>query len=191
MTHLFEYSPQDNSQNIFILLIIAVITGFVLPAITKAFEIVFTRQVDRKTEIRNKQLEIVEQLTKYIWEWRFLGKQVCYYGYHYKINRDRFRLAIKNYNERVWSIFTEIKALKSRSIVWFPELVSEEIEKLYEYIKSEVDAPMTELMENSENEELDLTKDFYNFQLFFTEEVSSGIEMHIKIIADKINKSSS
>ena len=44
---------QDNSQNIFILLLVAVITGFVLPAITKAFEIVFTRRVDKNTEIRN------------------------------------------------------------------------------------------------------------------------------------------
>jgi hypothetical protein len=182
---------QDNSQNIFILLLVAVITGFVLPAITKAFEIIFTRQVDKKTETRNKQLEIVEQLTKCIWEWRFLGKQVCYYGCDYKINRERFQLAIANYNKRVWSIFTEIKAIKSRSIVWFPELVPDEIEKLYEYIKSEVDAPMTELMEKSENAELDLTKEFYSFQSFFTEKVSSRIEMHIKNIANKINKSSS
>lgn len=181
--------PQDNSQNILILLLVAVITGFVLPAITKAFEVVFIRRVDKKTELRNKQLEIIEQLTKYLWEWRFLGKQICYYGCAYKINEARFRLAIINYNERVWSIFTEIKAIKSRSIVWFPEFVPKEIEKLYEFIKREVDAPMTVLMEKSENVELDLSKDFYKLQWYFTDKVSPRIEMSIKAIADIISKS--
>ena len=178
----------DNSQNIFILLLVAVITGFVLPALTKTFEIILTRRVAKKTELRDKQLEIIDQLTKAVWEWRFLGKQVCYYGCDYKINEDRFRLAVKNYNERVWEIFTEIKAIKSRSIVWYPEKVPEEIEKLYEYIKSNVDAPMTDLMENSEDEQLDLSNDFYELQADFTNKVSPKIEKHIKIIADTISK---
>ena len=136
----------------------------------------------------NKQIEIIEQLTKYVWEWRFLGKQVCYYGEDYKINEERFRLAIKNYNERVWTIFTEIKAIKSRSIVWYPELVPEEIEKLYEFIKSKVDKPLTKLMEKSDNLEEDLSKNFIKMQNFFTDEVSPTIEKHLKVIADKISK---
>lgn len=181
---------QDNLQNIFILLLVAVITGFVLPALTKAFEIIFTRRVEKKTEIRNKQLEIIEQLTKYVWEWRFLGKQVCYYGCDYKINEDRFRLAIKNYNERVWTIFTEIKAIKSRSIVWYPKSVPYEIEKLYEYIKSKVDSPMTELMDKSDDVKLDLSKEFNELQAFFTDNVSPTIEKHLNEIADKISKAS-
>ena len=83
----------------------------------------------------------------------------------------------------------EIKAIKSRSIVWFPKLVPNEIEELYEFIKSEVDAPMTKFMDESENMELDLTKEFNEFQLYFTEEVSHRIEKHIKVIADTISKS--
>lgn len=145
--------------------------------------------MDKKTELRNKQLEIIEHLTKYVWEWRFLGKQVCYYGCNYKINEDRFRLAITNYNERVWSIFTEIKAIKSRSIVWFPELVPKEIEKLYKYIKNKVDSPMTALMEESEIVELDLSEKFDELQSDFTNKVSPRIEMYIKVIADTISKS--
>lgn len=179
---------QDNSQNILMLLLVAIITGFVLPALTKAFEIIFTRRVEKKTELRNKQLEIIEQLTKAIWEWRFLGKQVCYYGCSYKVNEDQFRLAIKNYNDRVWTIFTEIKAIKSRSIIWYPELVPNEIEKLYEFIKSDVDSPMTELMEKSEDEKLDLSKDFFKLQKDFTDKVSPEIEKHITEIANTITK---
>ena len=182
---------QDNSQHIFILLLVAVITGFVLPALTKTFEIVFTKRVERKTELRNKQLEIIEQLTRYIWEWRFLGKQICYYGCEYKVNEDRFRLAIKNYNERVWQIFTEIKSIKSRSIIWFPELVPDEIETLYEFIKTSVDAPLTELMDKSDNEKLDLSTDFFKLQSYFTNTVSPKIEVHIKTIADTISKATS
>lgn len=179
---------QDISQNIYILLLIAVITGFLLPALTKAFEVILTSRVAKKTELRNKQLEIIEQLTKAVWEWRFLGKQVCYYGCDYKINEDRFRLAIKNYNERVWAIFTEIKAIKSRSIVWYPPLVPNEIEKLYEFIKRKVDAPMTDLMEKSEDVKSDLSNDFHKLQAYFSQEVSSEIEKHIKVIADTISK---
>ena len=178
----------DNSENIFILLLVAVITGFVLPSITKAFEIYFNRRVEKQTELRNKQLEILEQLTKLVWEWRFLGKQVSYYGCDYKLKEERFRLSIKNYNERVWSIFTEIKAIKSRSIVWFPQIVPVEIENLYEYIKSEVDAPMTTLMEESENAASDLSQEFYKWQALFTKKVSPRIEKHITAIAETVSK---
>jgi hypothetical protein len=179
---------QDNSQNIIMLLLVAVITGFVLPALAKAFEIIFTRRIAKKTELQNKQLEIIDQLIKAIWEWRFLGKQVCYYGCDYKVNEDRFKLAVKNYNDRVWTIFAEIKIIQSRSIVWYPELGIKEIEKLYEYIKSEIDPKLTELMEESENAELDSSDEFNKLQVKFTKEVSFKIEAYIKAIADTISK---
>jgi hypothetical protein len=182
----------DNSQNIFILLLVAVITGFVLPALLKFFEIIFTRRVNKKTEIRNKQLEIIELLTKVVWEWRFLGKQVCYYGCDYKkskMDEERFRQAISDYNSKVWNIFTDIKAIKSRSIVWFSKSVPLEIESLYEYIKSDVDILLTMLVNDSNKKEADLSDDFYKMQAFFSDEVSPEIEKHIIAIAGTISKS--
>jgi hypothetical protein len=181
----------DQSQNIFILLLIAVITGFLLPTLSKTFEIIFTRKVERQTEIRNRQLEIIEAFTKIIWEWRFLGKQVCYYGCNYKkpVNSDeRFRLAISEYEERVWTIFTDIKAIKSKSMVWFEPSVSDEIEELYEYIKSDVDVKLSNLMYQSQTSNSNLENDFIQLSAQFTDEVSSKIEQHIKAIAGTINK---
>jgi hypothetical protein len=181
----------DNTNSIFILLLVAVITGFVVPAFLKSFEIIFTRRVEKKTEIRNKQLELVEQLTKIIWEWRFLGKQVCYYGCDYKKSKpeeEKFREAITAYNKKVWELFTEIKALKSRSIVWFPELVPKEIETLYDYVKSEIDSPLSELMNESVDNSKDLSKKFFKWQEKFSNEVSPEIEKHITAIALTINK---
>jgi len=181
----------DNSQNIFILLLVAVITGFALPALLKGFEIIFTRRVNKNTEIRNKQLEIIEMLTKAVWDWRFLGKQVCYYGCDYKksaFEEARFRLAITDYNKSVWTIFTDIKVIKSKSIVWFPALVPLEIEALYEYIKSDIDSPLTMLMNKSTNKDADLSSEFYKMQVLFTEKVSPEIEKHIKAIAETISK---
>jgi hypothetical protein len=181
----------DNSQNIFILLLVAVITGFALPALLKGFEIIFTRRVTKNTEIRNKQLEIIEQLTKAVWDWRFLGKQVCYYGCDYKksaFDGERFRQAITDYNSRVWTIFTDIKVIKSKSIVWFPAMVPLEIEALYEYIKSDIDIPLTALMNESSDKKADLSDKFYDMQALFTEAVSPEIEKHIKAIADTISK---
>jgi hypothetical protein len=181
----------DNTHNIFILLLVAVITGFVVPAFLKSFEIIFSRQVEKRTEIRNKQLELIEQLTKTIWEWRFLGKQVCYYGCDYKKSKpeeERFREAIGAYNKRVWELFTEIKALKSRSIVWFPESAPAEIEALYDYIKTEIDSPLTELMNESVDNNKDFSKKFFKWQERFSDEVSPQIEKHITAIATTINK---
>ena len=43
------------------------VTGFALPALSKFFEIVFTRKVNRDAGIKNKELQIIEQLTKIIW----------------------------------------------------------------------------------------------------------------------------
>lgn len=181
----------DNSQSIFILLLVAVITGFVLPSLSKTVEIIFSRRVQKQTEIRDKQLEIIEQLTRTIWEWRFLGKQVSYYGCNYKksaADEERFRLALSDYEKRVWVIFTEIKALKSRSMVWFPASVADEIEQLYEYIKSDVDIPLTTLMVESFNKNANLEKEFFSLQVFFSEEVTPQIELHIKAIAGTIHK---
>lgn len=180
-----------DSQNIFILLLVAVITGFVLPSITKAFEVVFVRRVEKKTELRNKQLEILEQLTKYIWEWRFLGKQVCLYGCNYKSNPERFRLAVKDYNERVWSIFTEIKAIKSRSIVWYSGNVPDEIEALYEFIKTNGDTRLRGLIDKADEVNLDLLTDFFKLQKNFRDEISPAIERHIKNIAEQVSKATS
>lgn len=178
----------ENFQDLFTLILVAVITGFVLPALTKSFEIIFSKRVERRMELRKQQLEIIGQLTKVVWEWRFLGKQVCYYGCSYKENEDRFRKAIDAYDEKVWQLFTEIKAIKSQSIVWYPASVPEEIEKLYGYIKLEIDAPMTELIEQSREKELDLTGKFFQLQADFSNKVSPAIEASIKMIAGTIRK---
>src|SRR6266487_4442327 len=179
----------STTQNIYNLLLVAVITGFVLPALLKFFDIIFTRKVNRDAEIRNKQLEIIEQLTKVIWEWRFLAKQVFYYGYRYRRSvkdNERFLKAIADYENRVWALFIDIKAIKSRAIVWYPESVATKIEKLYEYIKIKIDAPMTQLLTKSENQENDLSGEFFEWQKKFTEEVSPKIEEYILSIAKNI-----
>lgn len=178
----------ENFHDLFILLLIAVITGFVLPALVKSFEIVFTKRVEKQVELRAMQLEILEQLTKVVWEWRFLGKQVCYYGCDYKNKDERFRAAARTYNDKVWKLFTEIKAIKSRSIVWYPKVVPEEIEKLYDYIKRNVDAPMTELMERSSDGKPDVTNHFFQMQADFSNVVSPRIEATIQKIAETIAK---
>jgi hypothetical protein len=183
--------PINNTNNIFVLLLIAVITGFLLPTLAKTFEIIFTRRIAKKIDIRNKQLEIIDELTKIIWEWRFLGKQVCYYGCNYVNsveNAVRFQQSILDYEKRVWTIFTEIKAIKSRSMVWYPKQIVDEIEEIYEYIKSDVDVPLSELMFKSANKKLNLEKDFYALQAFFSDEVTPRIEKHIQSIASTISK---
>ncbi|UOQ69045.1 hypothetical protein [Hymenobacter volaticus] len=181
----------SNTQNISTALLIAVVTVFVLPALLKFFEIVFTRGVNRDSEVRNKQLAILEQLTKIVWEWRFLGKQVCYYGCNYKrsfIDNERFQKAIVDYDNRVWPLFVEIKAIKSRAIVWYAQSVPEKIEALYEYIKRDIDAPLTSLVAKSQSQENNLSSEFFKMQALFSNEVSPNIETHIVFIADKIKR---
>ena len=67
-------------------------------------------------------------------------------------------------------------------------ICSLEIENLYEYIKSEVDAPMTTLMEESDKAASDLSQEFYKWQAFFTKKVSPRIEKHTTTIAETLSR---
>ena len=179
------------TQSIITLLITAIITGFAVPALLKVFEAIYSRGFKQASEIRTRQLQILEQLTKTVWEWRFLGKQVAYYGCHYKrsaADQERFLKAVADYDSRVWQLFIEIKALKSKAIVWYPESVPEAIENLYEYIKRDIDAPMTTLVTRSQNPDDNVSIDFYKLQRRFTDEVSGRLEERIAFIAGKIRR---
>lgn len=179
------------TQNIVTLLITAIITGFAVPALLKVFEAIYNRGINQANEIRNRQLEIVDQLTKTVWEWRFLGKQVCYYGCQYKrsaVDLERFQKAVADYDNRVWQLFIEIKAIKSKAIVWYSESVPEAIENLYEYIKRDIDAPMTELVSRAQNPDDNVSAEFYKLQRRFTDEVSNRIEERIAFVAGKIKR---
>jgi hypothetical protein len=189
----YNYGPpkaSDNTQNIITLLLVAVISGFALPALLKLFEVISNQKINRIQEIRKMQLEILEQLTRTIWNWRFLAKQICYYGdYKTSYEKNELNKAIENYDKKVWKLFTEIKAIKSRSFVWFDKYVPKIIEELYNYIKTidgEIARLIIEVNANCNGRAVSMR--FQELEREFTDKVSKEIEKQIDKIAKGIRK---
>ncbi len=173
------------STQVFIL----ILTGLLVPSVLKWWETYLDRKREKNKEIRDHQLQLAEQLTKATWKWRFLAKQICYYGIDYKkpgSYQERFQKATSDYENEVWTLFTEVKSLKAASMVWFPLHAAEIIEKLYAYIKG-IDSTLTQLV-NEANDGIDHSNDFDEWSEKFTEIVSSEIENHTSQLVSLINK---
>ncbi len=163
------------------------IAGFLIPSLLKTYEVIFSKRVDRATELRNNQLKILEDFTKTVWEWRFTYKQVAYDGCSYKSDFSKFEEAVSNYELNVWKHFIEIKILKAKAIIWFKPEVSNDIENLYNYIKTEIDQELTSLILQSKKSSLDLTNSFYNLSEKFSNEVSERLDLIVQKIATNVS----
>lgn len=76
------------SSQIFILLFTAIVSGLMVPSVLKLID----WKLEKQKKARDQQLDFAGKLSKSVWEWRFLAKQVCYYGASYtKSDADRQR----------------------------------------------------------------------------------------------------
>lgn len=174
-----------------ILLMVAMVTGPGLYALSRAVEKFFNQRVAEKTKLRERHLEFMDKLISNFQALRLLSAQVCYRGSHYKESANDeavFRTAIRDYQENARLQLSEIEALKLKSIALFPPLVHHEIDYLHDFIQSKVDMPITELMESSADPRRNCSAGFERLAVRFTDEVSPRIEKHIRRIAEIVRE---
>ena len=107
-------------ENIVLLVLTALITGLGIPWVLKRVaerklreQKRFEADLARQGKIIEAQSKLLDDLSQLLWKWRYLAKKVVYYGA--QENRERYDLARRQYDEKVWDILNEFRAEISRS----------------------------------------------------------------------------
>lgn len=138
-------------ENIVLLVLTALITGFGIPWVLKRIEERklreqkrFEADLARQGKIIDAQSKLLDDLSQLLWKWRYLAKKVVYYGA--QENRERYDLARRQYDENVWDILNEFRAEISRSRRLVSERAYERLGSLYNYVVHDIDVKISDII---------------------------------------------
>lgn len=182
---------QDFLEKAFLLLLTAGLSGFLIPYILKQIDdrklreqkIIDARRIEeqkefdarklqeqkefdasliRENNILEAQIKLLENLSAALWELQLLSLAVSYYKVH--PNRERYELSLKNYDEKSWGLFKDVRCEVSKAA----RLVSrKKYNDLLEFFSmkliQEVDEELMHLVDN--NAPLGEWKKYYDWIL--------------------------
>lgn len=137
-------------QQVALLFLGALITGFGVPLVLRTIDSRKLRQqkefeadLARQGKLLEAQSELLDQITKTVWAWRYLAKQVVYYG----SNGDsaRYAAASAKYEEAVWEHLDVFRTQTSKARRLVSETAYKRLDELYQYIVHDVDPKVSEL----------------------------------------------
>lgn len=129
----------------------------------------FDANLIRGNNVLEAQIKLLENLSESLWELQLLSLAVSYYKIH--PNQERYESAYKDYDEKSWRLFKDVRCEVSKST----RLVSEDqYRKLLiffnENLIQNMDKKLMDLIEN--NASFDHWKDHYDWLLYrFPEEI--------------------
>ncbi len=177
------------NDQIVTIVVTALISGLVIPPLAKLLDKMIERKSDIKKQLRERQVELLDNLTRVIWKWRFLAKEIPYHGFYKNTSahaKTKYPDAVKNYREAIWDMLLEMKSIKSGVMVWFSEAEADEVEKLYTEVKL-IDSDLESTIIEDEMGG-DCTPKFQKLSKEFSDVVSANIDNHLKVIAAKIKR---
>lgn len=179
------------SEQVYSLLVVGAVSGLLIPSLMRFIDLRLTARAEERKVARACQLELLDRLTKVVWEWRYCAKRVAYYGADLtasEADRLRYEGSAKEYDTKVWEQFIEIKAIKSASIVWLNDEAATEVEALYSYLKDDIDVHLSELVAQAGDPDTcrEAESGFAQLSERFTNEVSNRIEAQVASMARRI-----
>jgi hypothetical protein len=142
---------QSFLQNIALLVLTALLSGFGIPYVMKRVEDrklreqkKFEADLARQGKIIEAQSKLLDDLSALLWKWRYLAKKVVYYGA--ENNVERYDLAKKEYDEKVWDILNQFREEISRSRRLVSEQAYEHLDSLYKYVVHDLDAQISDII---------------------------------------------
>lgn len=141
---LCEQLGPDFLGKLVLLVVGALITGLGLPWVLRTIDSnkqrqqkVFESDLARQTKLIDAQSALLDALTKVVWTWRYLAKEVVYYGA--VGDTERYNKARATYEERVWHLLGELRTEISRARRLVSEAAFRELNQLYAYIVYDID----------------------------------------------------
>jgi hypothetical protein len=144
---------QDFLEKIAILLLTALLTGFLVPYVLKRVDEaksvqqkIFEADIARQAKIIEAQSKFLDDITETLWNWRYLSMKVAYYGMG--DHGPSYAAARKDYDLQIWDVLNRLRNQINKS----RRLASEEAYKmlvsLYDRIV-EIDAQLTQAASES------------------------------------------
>lgn len=144
----------DFWEKVILLVLTAMVTGLGVPYILRRIEERrhreqkrFEAELARQNNIITAQAKLLEDLSRIVWRWRYLAKQVCYYAGD---NAARYETAKQQYDEGVWDILHRFRIAISRSRRLVSEQAFGRLNALYSYVVHDVDGQISELIQGDE-----------------------------------------
>ena len=133
----------------------ALLTGLGLPWVLRSIDSnkqrqqkVFESELARQTKLIDSQSALLDALTKIVWTWRYLAKEVVYYGA--LAETDSYLKARAAYEERVWHLLGDLRTEISRARRLVSEAAFQELNQLYAYIVYDIDMKVRKLADAGE-----------------------------------------
>ncbi|MEG4215188.1 hypothetical protein QUA27_08450 [Microcoleus sp. Pol14C6] len=134
----------------------------------------FEASLIRENNILEAQIKLLENLSSALWELQLLSLAVSYYKVHPK--QERYELALKNYDEKSWGLFKDVRCEISQAA----RLVSKrKYNNLLNFFSvnliQEVDEELMRLVDD-DNASLERWKEYYDWVLkTFPQEIDNII----------------
>jgi hypothetical protein len=140
----------DFVEKLTILVLTAVLTGFLVPYILKRVDEakskeqkLFEADVARQAKLIDAQAKFLDEITEALWHWRYLSIRVTFHADD--PTEERYTAAVEDYEGKIWDVLSSLRNLISKS----RRLVSEEAYKslvsLYDRI-TELDSQLAQFV---------------------------------------------
>jgi hypothetical protein len=194
---------QDFLEKATLLLLTAGLSGFFIPYVLKQIDerkLIVQKRFDahklreqkefdanlvRENSVLEAQIKLLENLSEALWQLQLLSLAVSYYRVH--PNQERYEVALKDYDEKSWILFKDVRCEVSKA----SRLISEENHgKLLEFFSTnliqEMDEKLMSLIDRSAS--LEEWQEHYSFIL---KDFPLKIDAVVKLLAQELRLTSS
>ena len=126
-------------QNVIVLLITALLSGFLIPYILKMVDDsksqrrkITEAELQRQEKIIEAQSKLLDDITRLLWQWRYLSIKLTYYGGQNQ--GDSYTQARQQYDVNVWDILNALRTEISRARRLVSEAAYQQLLLLYKDI---------------------------------------------------------
>lgn len=137
-------------QQITLLILGALITGFGVPYVLRAIDArkmreqkIFEAELARQSKLLDAQSALLDEITRLVWAWRYLAKQVVYYGS--RGDNERYVVVKEKYEDGVWGLLDGLRTQISKARRLVSESAFERLNELYKYVVHDVDLKVSDL----------------------------------------------
>ena len=142
-------------QQVALLVLGALITGFGVPYVLRLIDARKMREqkkleaeLARQGKLLDAQSALLDEITRLVWAWRYLAKQVVYYGS--RGDNDRYMAAKTKYEDGVWGLLDSLRTQISKARRLVSEAAFERLNDLYGYVVHDVDLKVSDLAGRAE-----------------------------------------
>ena len=142
-------------QQVTLLFLGALITGFGVPYVLRLIDARKMREqkkleaeLARQGKLLDAQSALLDEITRLVWAWRYLSKQVVYYGS--RGDNDRYMAAKAKYEDGVWGLLDGLRTQISKARRLVSEAAFERLNDLYGYVVHDVDLKVSDLAGRAE-----------------------------------------